>query len=73
MKNDLNNNLKFYAKYSTMAIQMLVIIVVGVLGGYKLDQLVNSHFPFFTVSLSIISVFVAIYLAVKDLLRTKKK
>jgi hypothetical protein len=56
-----------------MGIQMLVIILAGVFGGRELDKLINSTIPYFTVSLSIISVFIAIYLAVKDLLRTKKK
>jgi hypothetical protein len=56
-----------------MGIQMLVIILIGVFGGYELDKLVKGNLPYFTVSLSIISVFIAIYLAVKDLLRTKKK
>ena len=73
MKKDLSSSLKFYAKYSSMGIQMLVIILIGVFGGFELDKLVKGRFPYFTVSLSIISVFVAIYLAVKDLLRTKKK
>ncbi len=52
---------------------MLVIILVGVFGGRELDKLIKSTIPYFTISLSIISVFIAIYLAVKDLLRTKKK
>jgi F0F1-type ATP synthase assembly protein I len=73
MKKDLSSSLKFYAKYSSMGIQMLVIILIGVFGGYELDKLVKGNLPYFTVSLSIISVFIAIYLAVKDLLRTKKK
>lgn len=55
-----------------MAIQMAVIILIGVFGGYKLDQWVNTT-PLFTVVLSLLSVIIAIYLVVKDLLRKPRK
>lgn len=66
-------SLQGYARYSNMAIQMFAIIGIGVFGGYKLDGLTGIRFPVFTVVLSILAVFGAIYLSVKDLLRTKKK
>jgi hypothetical protein len=50
---------------------MLIIILVGVFGGVKLDQLVDLRFPVFTVLLSIISVSLAIYSAVKDFIKMK--
>ena len=51
-----------------MAFQMLAIILVGVFGGWKLDQLLSTK-PLFTILLSIISVVLAIYFVVKDLLK----
>lgn len=48
---------------------MLVIILVGVYGGYKLDGLLKIKFPVFTIILSLISVSLAIYVAVKDFLK----
>jgi F0F1-type ATP synthase assembly protein I len=70
--NDLNkkkNNLNNYAKYSSIALQMLVIILVGVFGGVKLDEWLNLSIPVFTVLLSLLSVAVAIYTVIKDLLK----
>lgn len=64
-KNYLNN----YAKYSSIAFQMLAIILIGVWGGYKLDEWLNLKFPIFTVTLSLLSVIAAIYYVVKDLLK----
>lgn len=64
-KRHLNN----YAKYSSIAFQMLVIILAGVFGGYKLDQWLDLTFPVFTVVLSLLSVILAIYTVVKDLLK----
>ncbi len=63
----LNN----YVRYSSLAFQMLGIILVGVFGGMKLDQIISWEFPVFTVVLSISSVFGAIFFAVKDLLKPR--
>lgn len=67
-KQALNN----YARYSSMAIQMIVIILIGVFGGYKLDEWIGTT-PVFTVILSLLSVILAIYLVTKDLLKKPKK
>ncbi|MFC2101558.1 AtpZ/AtpI family protein [Bacteroidota bacterium] len=65
-KRNLNN----YARYSSIAIQMVVIIILGVFGGYKLDMWLNTT-PILTVILSLLSVFVSIYLVTKDLLKKR--
>ena len=60
-----------YAKYSTMAIQMMVVICLGVFGGIKLDHWLKFGFPVFTLLLSVLAVFVAIYLSIKDIIKKK--
>lgn len=61
-----------YGRYAGMAIQMGATIALGVWGGRKLDEwLEMQKFPVFTVILSLLSVFVAMYWAVRDLLRKK--
>ena len=71
--NQKNNrsNLSNYAKYSTLAFQMIAIILAGVFGGIKLDQVVRIEFPVFTVVLTIVSVIFSMYYAIKDLLKMK--
>jgi hypothetical protein len=64
-KNKFNN----YVKYSNLALQMMVIIVAGALGGFKLDEYLDWGFPVFTVLLSLGSVITAIYIAIKDLIK----
>ncbi len=64
--------LNSYARYSSLAIQMAVIITVGSLGGLELDKWVDNKFPYFTLSLSIISVALAVYFAIKDVIRFNK-
>ena len=69
MNSNQKNPLRNYARYSNIAIQMLVVIVAGVFGGYKLDELLKLKFPVFTLVLSLSSVILAIYLAVRDFLK----
>jgi len=63
------NAYKNYAKYSSIAVQMLVIILIGVFGGIKLDEWISWKFPVFTTILSIVSVFLAIYYVIRDLIK----
>ena len=60
-----------YGRYSGLAFQMIAIILAGVFGGIKLDQVVRWEFPVFTMVLTILSVFMSMYYAVKDLIRKK--
>lgn len=65
------NNLNSYAKYSGIAMQMLVIILLGVFGGVKIDEWLDLTIPIFTVILSLLSVVLAIYTVTKDLIKKK--
>ena len=60
------------AKYSGMAIQMGLTIAIGVYSGTKLDHwLALSKFPVFTIILSLLSVFAAMYFVIRDVLKKK--
>lgn len=48
---------------------MLGIILIGVFGGIKLDQILKWEAPVFTVIFSVLSVVLAIYTVTKDLLK----
>lgn len=56
-----------------MAVQMVVIIAAGSLGGYKIDQWLNLSFPIFTVIISLGSVVLAIWLFIKEFNTNKKE
>ncbi|MGB4655716.1 MAG: AtpZ/AtpI family protein [Bacteroidales bacterium] len=60
--------LYYYAKYSSLALQMIIIIGIGCFAGIKLDKWLDINFPIFTVSLTLFAVAAAIYLGIKDLL-----
>ena len=61
--------LKAYARYSSIAFQMLVIILAGAFGGRELDKWVEWQFPVFTLILSILAVVLAIYTVIKDFIK----
>jgi hypothetical protein len=52
-----------------MGIQMAAIITGGTLGGIEIDKKLNLKFPVFTLSLTLLSVFLAIYYFIKDVLK----
>ena len=67
---DAGRNAQGYLKYSGMAVQMGLIILAGAFLGVKLDE----HFKtgkIFTAILSLLAVFAALYLTLKDFM-TKK-
>lgn len=58
-----------YAKFAGMGIQMGAIIAAGVWAGIKLDALLKLKFPVFTLVLTLLSVFLAMYYFIKDVLK----
>lgn len=68
-KNNKKKQFDNFIKYSNIGIQMLVIIVAGVFGGYKLDLWMENKFPVFLLVLSTFAVGTAIYVAIKDFLK----
>lgn len=65
-------SLSDYGKYSSLAFQMIAIILIGVVGGMKLDKWLKPKFPVFTVVLSFLAVMLALYYSLKDFIRKKK-
>jgi F0F1-type ATP synthase assembly protein I len=62
--------LNSYARYSGMGLQMIVIILIGVFSGYKLDQWLHTK-PFLIIILSLLSVIISIYSVTHNLLNNK--
>jgi hypothetical protein len=52
-----------------MAFQMIAIILAMTWGGMKLDKLSGFERPVFTIILSLLGVFAAIYIALKDFIK----
>ncbi|HAM08850.1 MAG: hypothetical protein A2X05_11350 [Bacteroidetes bacterium GWE2_41_25] len=68
-KGQENKGLNDFAKYSGIAFQMGAIIALTTWGGIKLDKLTGFETPVFTIILSLLGVFAAIYTAIKDFIK----
>ncbi len=64
-----SKGLSDFGKYSGIAFQMIAIILITTWGGTKLDKLTGNDTPVFTIILSLLGVFAAIYTAVKDFIK----
>jgi len=69
MDENKENPLKFYAKYSSLALQMGLFIVAGAFGGKELDKVVGWKFPVFTLVLTILSVIGAVIYGMREIFR----
>jgi hypothetical protein len=69
---DSSSRLRDFAKYSGLAFQIGFIILLGTLAGKYLDRHFQLPKPIFTLVLSLLSVFVALYISLKDFIFKKK-
>jgi ATP synthase protein I len=66
-----NNDLKNYTRYSGMAVQMIAIIGLMTYAGVWLDKRREAEIPVFTIILSLLGVFAALYTVLKDFIGKK--
>ena len=58
-------------KYSGLAFQMIVVILVVLYGGMKLDEYLQKEFPLFTILGAFLGVILSLYFALKDFIKMK--
>ena len=68
-KKKKDSSLKFYAKYSSLGLQMIVIILAGAFGGMALDDWLQWGFPVFTLVLTMVAVAFSIYYGIREFLK----
>jgi F0F1-type ATP synthase assembly protein I len=68
-KNQPDKHGNDFARYSGIAFQMIAIILITTWGGIKLDKISGFEKPVFTIILSLLGVFAAIYTVVKDFIK----
>jgi hypothetical protein len=68
---DKESPLKFYVRYSSLAIQMILIILAGAFGGRALDNTTSREFPIFTLSLTILAVITATVYGMREIFKKK--
>lgn len=68
-QNQKKNRLKNYARFSSLAIQMGVIIAGGAYFGNYLDFQYTNQLPIFTIIFSLFAIGAALYLSLKDMIK----
>jgi len=68
-KKPLNN----YARLSGLAIQMFAIIGIGTFLGVKLDEKYPNNHKLFSVSFSLTSVIIAIFIVIRRIIAASKE
>lgn len=61
-----------YLKFSGIAIQMGAIIGLGSWAGHTLDVKYNTQKPYYTLILALLSIAIALYLIIKEVISTSK-
>jgi len=68
-KKKKNSPLSFYARYSALGFEMIIIILAGAFGGRELDKVVKWNFPVFTLTLTLLAVVGAIFYGARELFK----
>ena len=72
-KKSKKRQLNPYIKYSSLTTQMAVIIAAGTFFGDYLDEKNTSDTPIYTITLSLLSIFLALYYVLKKIIQHNEK
>ncbi|CAI8307397.1 MAG: Uncharacterised protein [Flavobacterium sp. SCGC AAA160-P02] len=61
-----------YARFSGIAFQMIVIIVLGAYAGQRLDKAYPNKYQLFTISFSFVALGVSMYYVISQVNKTPK-
>ncbi|MGB8492054.1 MAG: AtpZ/AtpI family protein [Bacteroidales bacterium] len=64
-----NKGLQQFGRYTGLAFEMILVILVMTWCGIKLDKALGLSTPVFTAILSLLGVFAGIYIAVRDFIK----
>ena len=63
---------KTYIQFSSLAIQMGVVITAGALGGKWLDEKQGNEFPIWTLVLTLFAIFASLYQIIRAVIKMGK-
>ena len=72
-QDDPKKKLENYAKFSSLAIQMTVLIVLAAYGGKWLDEKQENETPVWTIVLILIAIFVSLYQVIRAVIKISDK
>lgn len=70
---DPKKKLEDYAKFSGLAIQMAVLIILAAYGGKWLDEKLENETPGWTITLILFAIFVSLYQVIRAVIKFTDK
>ncbi len=66
-----NHKQKFdtFIRYSSLAFEMMAIIVLGTFLGFKIDRWLNNDFKIFTLIMMVLAVTGSVYYSIRNILK----
>ncbi len=71
MESNKNDWMRQYARFSSTLLQTIIIIILGIFAGKKIDKFFELKKPIFLLIFTIIFSVIAFYLAFKEFMRKK--
>jgi hypothetical protein len=71
-KGNKSDRFKNYLKFSSLAIQMGVLITFAALGGDWLDESQENQFPIWTLILILLAIFGSLYQIIREVIKMSK-
>ena len=71
-KKNQKKSMNAYARFSSMGIQMGILIFLGVYGGQALDEKLELETPWMTILGSLLGVFLGLYIVLKGVINMNK-
>lgn len=68
-----DNPLRKYVRFSTVALQMGIVIAAGALGGRWIDQKQGDEFPLWTLILTLIAIFGSLFQVIREVIKMGKE
>ncbi len=62
-----------YLKYSSLGFQMAITIGLGAWLGTYLDEKYNTEKPYYTIAIILLSIFIALYQVIKEVMNLNKE
>lgn len=63
---------KTYIRFSSIAIQMGIVITAGAIGGQWLDEKQGNEFPIWTLILTLFAIFASLYQIIREVIKMGK-
>ena len=71
-KNQKGTNFNTYLKFSGIALQMAILIIIAAYGGRWIDDELNLNHPIFTIIFILLAIFGSLFQIIREVIKLSK-